>query len=213
MRVVIAEDMPIVRAGLRLLLESADDMEVVGEASTGSEVLDLIPRVRPDVVLMDITMPEMDGLEATKRIRERHGDLPILVLTMHEDRHLFFRLLEAGANGYLVKGAAPGDLVQAVRAVSSGGAYLYPSLAQCLVEEYRAPVHPKVQRTNPLTDREMEVLRLTAQGMTAKQIGKSLFISKNTVARHRANIMAKLELSNRAELIRYAVERNLIGAE
>jgi two-component system response regulator NreC len=199
-RVLLAEDMAIVRAGLRLLLEEAG-LTVSGEAGSGREALERVAQDRPDLVLMDITMPDMDGLEATRRLRAAHPNLPILVLTIHEDTQLFFRLLEAGANGYLVKGAAPGDLVAAVRTVAGGGAYLYPSLARHLREEKPAP----------LTEREREVLHLTAEGLTARQVGRRLGISPHTVSRHRANIMEKLGLRNRTELIRYALERRLIG--
>ncbi|MCA9794813.1 MAG: response regulator transcription factor [Candidatus Eremiobacteraeota bacterium] len=209
-RVLIAEDHPIVRSGIRLLLESEEDIQVQGEASNGKEVIELVDQQLPDLVMMDISMPELGGLEATKILRQAHPTLPILVLTMHEDKRYFFELLNAGANGYVVKGAALGDLVSAVRAVSSGGVYLYPSLARCLVDEYRGENPPDAEIDCPLSKREREVLQLTAQGLTAREVGKELGISANTVERHRANIMNKLDLSNRAQLVRYAVERNLV---
>ncbi len=200
------------RSGIRLILESEDDIEVVGEASNGKDAIKLTRKILPDLIMMDISMPELGGVEATKAIRTEFPDLPILVLTMHEDERYFFQLLKAGANGYLVKGAAPGDLLAAIRAVAKGGAYLYPSLAKYLVEDYRnqssgQKISPE---DTPLSKRELEVLRLTAQGLTARQVGERLSISSNTVERHRANIMNKLNLSNRAQLVRYAVERNLL---
>lgn len=205
-RVFLADDHPIVRSGIRLLLESESDIEVSGEASSGREALEMISDDPPDLVLMDISMPELSGLEATRELRKILPKLPILVLTMHEDRRYFFELLQAGANGYVVKGAAPGDMVSAIRAVSAGGTYLHHSLARYLVDEYQESGEKPA-----LSVREIEVLGLTAQGLTAKQVGKELSISSNTVERHRANIMAKLNLSNRAELVRYAVERDLLG--
>lgn len=210
-RVLIAEDHPIVRSGIRLLLESEEDITVSGEASNGREAVEMVRSSRPDLVMMDISMPELGGLEATRLIRKEHPNLPILVLTMHEDKRYFFQLLNAGANGYVVKGAAPGDLVSAIRAVASGGVYLYPSLAKCLVDEYRHL--PPAEAETPLSPREQEVLQLTAQGLTAREVGKELSISVNTVERHRANIMNKLNLSNRAQLVRYAVERNLLTSD
>ncbi len=209
-KVLIAEDHPIVRSGIRLLLESEEDIVVWGEACNGREAIDMAQEQTPDLVMMDISMPEVGGLEATKVLRQSHPSLPILVLTMHEDKRYFFELLNAGANGYVVKGAALGDLVSAVRAVSSGGVYLYPSLARCLVDEYRGENPPDRDMDCPLSNREREVLQLTSQGLTAKEVGKELGISANTVERHRANIMNKLGLSNRAQLVRYAVERNLV---
>ncbi|MBI3924440.1 MAG: response regulator transcription factor [Armatimonadetes bacterium] len=210
-RVLIAEDHPIVRSGIRLLLESEEDIVVAGEAANGREAVQMVRSSPPDLVMMDISMPELGGLEATRQIRKDHPFLPILVLTMHEDERYFFQLLNAGANGYVVKGAAPGDLVSAIRAVASGGVYLYPSLAKCLVDEYRSnPPSAITPEQSPLSKRELEVLQLTAQGLTARQVAKDLSISANTVERHRANIMNKLGLSNRAQLVRYALERNLL---
>lgn len=199
-RVVIAEDHPVVRSGLRLLLGEQPDIEIVAEASNGLEAVQAATELSPSLILMDISMPELNGLEATRQLRASFPQLPILVLTMHEDVRYFLSLLKAGANGYIVKGAAPGDLVSAVRSVAAGEGYLYPSLAKFLSQEKNPELSP----------REMEVLQLTAQGMTAKGVGKDLCISANTVERHRANIMAKLGVSNRSELVRYAIERGLL---
>ena len=202
-RIVIAEDHPVVRSGLKLLLGEHEDISIIGEAATGREVVDLVEQLLPDLVLMDISMPELNGLEATRILRQKHASLPILVLTMHEDERYFSSILKAGANGYIVKGAAPGDLVSAIRAVAAGSSYLYHSLARVLAK----------QEETRLTPRELEILQLTAHGKTAKETGKELCISANTVERHRSNIMQKLGLSNRSELVRFAVERGMLEAD
>jgi len=201
--VLIVEDHPVVRSGIRMLLTEEGDIDVVAEASNGREALEFLENNRPDLLLLDISMPEVNGLEVTQHVREKYPSMPILILTMHEDERYFFQLLRAGATGYIVKGAAPNDLVSAVRAVAAGQAYLYPSLARLLAKE----------PDTTLSARELEVLQLTAQGLTAREAGKRLSISSNTVERHRANIMSKLGVSNRAELIRYAIRRGLLSIE
>lgn len=201
--VLIVEDHPVVRSGIRMLLTEEGDIEVLAEASNGREALACLEKLTPDLLLLDISMPEVNGLEVTQHVREKYPTMPILILTMHEDERYFFQLLRAGATGYIVKGAAPNDLVSAVRAVAAGQAYLYPSLARLLAKE----------PDTVLSARELEVLQLTAQGLTAREVGKKLAISSNTVERHRANIMSKLGVSNRAELIRYAIRRGLLSIE
>lgn len=201
--VLIVEDHPVVRSGIRMLLTEEGDINVLAEASNGREALTLLETLTPDLLLLDISMPEVNGLEVTQHVREKYPTMPILILTMHEDERYFFQLLRAGATGYIVKGAAPNDLVSAVRAVAAGQAYLYPSLARLLAKE----------PDTVLSARELEVLQLTAQGLTAREVGKKLSISSNTVERHRANIMSKLGVSNRAELIRYAIRRGLLSIE
>ncbi len=201
--VLIVEDHPVVRSGIRMLLTEEGDIDVLAEASNGREALTCLETIKPDLLLLDISMPEVNGLEVTQHVREKYPTMPILILTMHEDERYFFQLLRAGATGYIVKGAAPNDLVSAVRAVAAGQAYLYPSLARLLAKE----------PDTVLSARELEVLQLTAQGLTAREVGKRLSISSNTVERHRANIMSKLGVSNRAELIRYAIRRGLLSIE
>lgn len=201
--VLIVEDHPVVRSGIRMLLTEEGDIDVMAEANNGREALTMLDAMSPDLLLLDISMPEVNGLEVTQQVREKFPTLPILILTMHEDERYFFQLLRAGATGYIVKGAAPNDLVSAVRAVAGGQAYLYPSLARLLAKE----------PDTVLSARELEVLQLTAQGLTAREVGKKLSISSNTVERHRANIMSKLGVSNRAELIRYAIRRGLLSIE
>lgn len=201
--VLIVEDHPVVRSGIRMLLTEEGDINVLAEASNGREALQCLETIKPDLLLLDISMPEVNGLEVTQHVREKYPTMPILILTMHEDERYFVQLLRAGATGYIVKGAAPNDLVSAVRAVAAGQAYLYPSLARLLAKE----------PDTVLSARELEVLQLTAQGLTAREVGKKLSISSNTVERHRANIMSKLGVSNRAELIRYAIRRGLLSIE
>lgn len=214
-RVLIAEDHAIVRAGVRMLLESQPDIQVIGEAENGRQALDLVAQLNPDLVLMDVAMPEMNGLEATQRIKEAFPGVQVLVLTMHEDERYFFQILQAGASGYVVKGASPADLLSAVRAVALGQAYLYPSVAKQLLDDYLKRVDSGEEKDSydGLSGREREVLRLIAEGRTSRTIAEELVLSVNTVERHRANIMGKLNLHGRSELIRYAIRKGLINID
>lgn len=214
-RVLIVDDHAIVRAGVRLLLESQADIQVVGEAVDGQQAIDLVRQLQPDLVLMDVAMPVMNGLEATQRIKELFPHVQVLVLTMHEDERYFFQILQAGASGYVVKGASPADLLVAVRAVARGQAYLYPSVAKQLLDDYLKRVESGEEQDSydGLSDREREVLRLIAEGRTSRAIAENLVLSVNTVERHRANIMGKLNLHSRAELIKYAIRKGLIAFE
>lgn len=208
---MIAEDHPKVRAGLRELINAEEDMMVCGEAADGAEALELAREQKPDLLLLDLSMPKLGGLEVTRALTKEMPNTAILVLTMHEEEGYFYQLLEAGASGYLLKGTAPSDLLSAVRAVSQGGVVLNPSLAKGLVRRFCSRDNKKASpKNNPLSPREQQVLDLTAQGMTAREVGKTLQISSNTVERHRANIMSKLGFSNRAQLVRYAVENGLL---
>lgn len=212
---MIAEDHPQVRSGLRLLIDAEEDLEVCCEAADGEEALRKARVYEPDLLLLDLSMPLKGGLEVARILRDELPKVAILVLTMHEEEGYFYQLLEAGAGGYVVKGAAPSDLLSAIRAVSRGGVVLNPSLARGLVERFRGQ-HPEAEApeqkapSSPLSPRELEVLDLTAQGLTAREVATQLDISSNTVERHRANIMAKLGFSNRAQLVRYAVESGLV---
>jgi DNA-binding NarL/FixJ family response regulator len=209
---MIAEDHPQVRSGLRLLIDAEEDMEVCCEASDGEEALRKARVYEPDLLLLDLSMPLKGGLEVARTLRDEMPKVAILVLTMHEEEGYFYQLLEAGAGGYVVKGAAPSDLLSAIRAVSKGGVVLHPSLARGLVDRFRNQQSEDQSdpKPSPLSPREREVLDLTAQGLTAREVGTTLDISSNTVERHRANIMAKLGFSNRAQLVRYAVETGLV---
>jgi two-component system response regulator NreC len=212
-RIVLADDHALFREGLRLILESQPDIQVVGEAASGNEVVRLARTLRPHVVVMDLTMPD-GGLEATEAIKRELADVQVLVLTMHDSQEYFFRVLQAGASGYVVKGAHKADLLAAVRAVASGGVYLYPTVAKQLVGDYlRQAQRGVTDQLATVTEREREVLLLLAEGRTGREIAEQLVLSPATVERHRANLMGKLGLHSRAELIKYAVRRGLIEIE
>ena len=210
-KVMLVDDHEIVRAGLRMLLQAQSDMEIVAEASSGTEAMALVQTHPPDVVLMDVTMPDMSGIEATRRLKAINPSLAILALTIHEEEEYFFQMLGAGASGYIPKRAAPEDLLRAIRTVYQGEVFLHTSVATALVKDYlqRNQVKSSADLSG-LTEREQEVLTLIAEGLTNKQIGEQLGISPKTVARHRDNITRKLNLSSRTELTRYAIQKGLI---
>ena len=212
-RVLIADDHIIVRSGLRLLLEAEPDIEVVGEALEGGEALNLVEKHLPDVVLMDIAMPGMNGLEATRQIKASWPQVNVLVLTMHRSDEYFFEMLKAGASGYILKGAETSDLIHAVRVVGRGEVFLYPTIAQKLVKDYLNLVQWGDGSGSSLSSREKEILRLLGEGYSTKEIADKLVISQSTIHSHRSNLMTKLGLSNRRELIQYARQRGLIQDE
>jgi len=211
-RLLLVDDHEIVRAGLRMLFQAETDIEIVGEVGSGAEAIEAVGALKPDVVLMDVVMAGMNGIEATRRIKETYPDTAVLALTMHEDEQYFFEMLQAGASGYVPKRAAPDDLVSAVRIVYQGNVFLYPSLAKVLVRRY---LNGGGRDTDPLleqlTPREREVLTHIAEGHTNREIATALGISVRTVDRHRENIMSKLNLHSRVELTKYAIERGLIS--
>lgn len=200
------------REGLRALLEGQGGFEVIAEASNGREAVDRAVHMRPDVVVMDIGMPELDGLAATRQIVRINPAIRILVLTVHETEDYFFRVLEAGAHGFLVKDAASTELVAAVRAVHNGGVYLHPPMAKRLVEEYLQRIGSGEERAAHamLTPRERQILALIGAGHTNQEIAEQLSLSVNTVQAHRSHIIDKLNLHSRAELMRYAVRVGLL---
>jgi two-component system, NarL family, response regulator NreC len=212
-RLLIVDDHAVVRSGLKMLLENERDVEIVGEASSASEAMEAALRLKPNVILMDIGLPDLSGIDATREIKKRISDVSIVALTIHEDEEYFFRMLEAGASGYVPKRAAPEELITAIRAAATGQVYLYPSLAKLLVRDFldggRAPDE---QTSSDLTDREQEVLTYLAEGANNSEIAAALVISPKTVARHRENIMRKLNLHSRAELVRYAIRKGIIKA-
>ena len=217
-RIILADDHEMLRQGLRLLLGLQQDMQVVGEARTGSEAVELVEQLVPDIVIMDISLPEMDGLEACAVIRQRQPSVHILVLTMHESEEYFLKALRMGAGGYLVKKAAPHELHAAVRAVAHGEVYLYPGLANALVRTYVTPSQSSsatntTDERRSLTPREIEVLTMVAQGMTSQQIAAQLGISVKTVQAHRANLMEKLELRDVTQRVRFAIRTGLLPPE
>ncbi len=213
-KVLIADDHAIVREGVRMILAKEPDIEVVGEAEDGRQALDLVEQRRPNVVIMDLSMPGMGGIEATKKVKKQHPAVNVLALTMHEDESYVFQLLRAGASGYVLKRAAAQDLVQAVRAAAKGEAFLYPSVARKVVEDYlkRVEAGEERERYDGLTEREREILTLIAQGLGNQQIAEKLYISIKTVQTHRAHVLEKLGLHDRTELVRYAIRKGLIEA-
>jgi DNA-binding NarL/FixJ family response regulator len=211
-RVLLADDHTILRAGLKMMLNAQPDIEVVGEASDGRQALDEAQRLLPDVIVMDITMPELNGIEATRQIKKLLPETRILVLTMHENEGYLFQMLRAGASGYMLKEAADTDLISAIRVVSSGRFYLSPTPQTMMVSDYLQRVHTGEERDSysALTEREREILKLVAEGYTNNQIAERLFISPKTVDTHRTHIMDKLNLHSRAELVKYAMRRGLL---
>ena len=214
-RIVVADDHTLMRSGIVGLLNAQPDMEVVGEAGNGKEVLATVAEALPDVALMDIGMPGVDGLQATRIIKERHPDIRVLMLTMHEREDYLFRALRAGASGYILKGADVQDLLTAIRVVHGDEVYLHPTLTKTLLSDYLARMEPgeEPRRYGGLTEREREVLELIADGNTNNKIAEILFLSPHTVQTHRDHIMKKLDLHNKAELIKYAIRKGFVSAE
>lgn len=211
-RIFLVDDHAVVRTGLRMLLEDEEDIEIVGEADSGSSALEQVVVSKPDIVLMDIGLPDMSGIDATRRIRQQSPSSAVVALTIHEDEEYFFQMLDAGASGYVPKRAAPEELLTAIRAAAAGEVYLYPSLAKVLVKDFLSQARlTKGEATiNGLTERESEVLILLAEGASNSEIADQLSISPKTVARHRENIMAKLNLHSRSDLVKYAIRKGII---
>jgi len=206
------DDHEVVRSGLRMLLENQADLKILGEADTGKQALEMVETLNPDVVIMDITLPDISGIEATRRIKEAHPGVAVVALTIHEDQQYFFEMLQAGASGYVPKRAAPDDLITAIHAAHRGEMYIYPSLAKLLVGDFlsRSGEDGAKEAMDELTPREGEVLFLLADGKTNDEIADLLSISAHTVARHRENLMGKLGLHSRSELVKYAIRKGLI---
>ncbi len=222
-RLMLVDDHDIVRAGLKTYLETQQDLRVVAEARSGEEAIPRALETQPDVVIMDITMPEMDGLEATRQLKSQLPSCHVLALTIHEDKQYLFEMLAAGASGYITKQSAPEELVAAIHAVAGGNVYLLPTLARWVLEDYRRLLIQSLHATPPavdegspgkglevLSERELQVLELVAQGLTNPQIGPRLGISHKTVARHRERIMNKLNLHSSTELVKFAIRTGLI---
>lgn len=211
-RVVLADDHRMMREGIRALLERQKDIEVVGEAADGREAVRLAAQLSPDVVVMDVSMPLLNGIEATRQIRRDSPDVSVLILTVHESEDYVAQLLAAGANGYIIKRAAGDELISAIRAVDQGEAFLYPSVARVVIEDYvrRLKEGEGLGAQDVLTDREREVLQLIAEGYTNREIADLLHLSIKTVQNHRSKIMNKLDLHGRGELIKYAIQQGII---
>ena len=213
-RLMLVDDHAVVRSGLRMLLEHEPDLLIVAEAGTAQETLALVEPMQPDVILMDIGLPDSSGIETTAAIKKNWPRVAIVALTIHEDEEYFFQMLQAGASGYVPKRAAPEELLTAVRNAAAGEVYLYPSLAKLLVRDYVAGGRGSAANAvlNELTDRESEVLAYLAEGSSNQEIADALTISPKTVARHRENIMGKLNLHSRSELVKYAIRKGIIQA-
>ena len=213
-RLLLVDDHAVVRSGLRMLLATESDVEIIGEAGTAAEALASASDLNPDVILMDIGLPDKSGIEATRDIKAQFPHIAIVALTIHEDEEYFFKMLEAGASGYVPKRAAPEELLTAIRAAANNEVYLYPTMAKLLVQDYLVgePVDKESSEGKELTEREQEVLTHLAEGESNNEIAEKLFISPKTVARHRENIMHKLNLHSRAELVRYAIRKGIIKA-
>lgn len=209
---LLVDDHVLVREGLRAVLEAGGEMKVVGEAASGLEAIDAFRRLRPDVALLDVGMPGMDGLASCKRIRDEHPDARIVILTVHAEEQFFFEALRAGAHGYVLKRSPGEELRRAIRAVAEGRTWLSPELAGSLVEDFvgRARAGEDDLALGVLTSREREVLKLVAEGHTSAEIAKLLSISAKTVQTHRAHAMEKLGLHERTGLVRYAIRTGLI---
>lgn len=212
-RVLLVDDHMVVRVGLTALIDAEPDMEVVGEASNGAEGVAATVAHRPDVVVMDISMPVMDGLEATRRIRQECATVQVLILTVHAQEKYLFPVLKAGAAGYVLKSTVDTELLDAIRTVARGEAFLYPSATRLLLEDYISQINSgsSPDEYEGLSEREREVLKLIALGYTAAQVGEKLSISPKTVETYRARIMEKLNLSSRPDLVQYALSRGLLS--
>ena len=222
-RIMLVDDHEVVRTGVKTFLDTQEGLQVVAEASSGEEALECIAQARPDIVVMDISMPGMDGLQATRRLTRQLPECRVLALTVHEDKQYLFEMMAAGASGYLTKHSAADELVAAIHAVAGGNIYLQPALARWLLDDYRrllaqSPGEAERPGEEPgrgkdldeLSKREVEVLELVAESLTNPQIGEKLGISPKTVARHRERIMNKLDLHSSTELVKFAIRKGLI---
>lgn len=214
MRVILADDHEILRDGLRLLIQKQPDMEVVGEARNGREAMRLVQETSPDVVVMDIGMPELNGIEATKRMKEEQPHLRVVALSVHNDKRMVVRMLEAGALAYVPKVSASEELITALREVGSGNYYLSPKVAGPVLNHYvRHTIEDRPSELGSLTPREREVLQLVVEGKTSKQIANQLHVSSKTVEKHRQNIMKKLDIHDVPALTKFAIREGLTSIE
>ena len=214
-RVLLVDDHAVLRAGLRALINAEPDLEVVGESADGIDAVELARSLAPDVVVMDIAMPKLGGLDATRRIRDAGLPTKVLILTMHPEEQYLLQVLQAGGSGYVVKRSADTELMAAIRTVYRGEAFLFPGATRLLVDDYLGRMHAGGTAggsTEDLTEREREVLRLTAEGFSNQEIGNKLIISPKTVDTYRARLMDKLNIHHRSELIRYALRHGLLRA-
>ncbi|MBN1218574.1 MAG: response regulator transcription factor [Anaerolineae bacterium] len=208
-RVLLVEDHIVVRQGIKALLSDESDLEIVGEADNGREALPLIEKLQPNVVLMDISMPGMNGIEATRQVRQRFPEVKVVILSMHANEEYVFQVLRAGASGYVLKQSDSSEVLTAIHAALSGGSFLSPPISRAVIDDYvhRAEVRGQGDNLDLLTSREREVLQLLAEGLSNKEIAEQLSISIKTVETHRSNMMSKLEVSNKTDLIKYALRK------
>ncbi len=214
-KVLLAEDHTIVRKGIRSLLDDEIAIEVVGEAENGRDAIEKTEELSPDVIVMDYTMPILNGLEATRQIKKRFPEVKIVILTMHTDEEYVFQFLQVGAAGYLVKQTAPKELISAIQTVYQGESYLSPSVSKMVIEEFVRHTQATQVESNyeKLTDREREIFQLIAEGFSSKDIADQLHISLKTVGVHRINLMNKLDIHSVPDLVRYAIRKGVIGLE
>lgn len=209
-RVLVVEDHAIIRDGVCMLLDKEPDIQVVGSANSGEAAIDLVNETNPNVVVMDIGLPGISGVEATRRVKEKSPGVRVLALTMCTDDEYLLGMLDAGATGYLLKQSMVNELVQAVKSVSNGQCFLPPSVARTVVESLRKPRDRSLSK-HPLTEREKEILRLIGRGCTSKEIGRKLFLSPKTVENYRARIIEKLQVKNCSEAVTLAISQRMIG--
>jgi two-component system response regulator NreC len=209
-RILLADDHAVVRSGLRRMLQTDPSLEVVGEAKDGDETLHLAETLHPDVVLLDITMPPENGIKTLKRLKQKEPEIIVLFLTMHEEEDMLHDALRAGAAGYVIKRAEESEIIQAIHVASHGDIYVHPAMTRALLDQPVTTEHRRGLSVIKLTRRELDVLRLLAKGNTNRQIASLLGLSRRTVENHRANLMGKLGLVSRVELVNYAEEHNLI---
>jgi len=212
-RILLVDDHDIVRAGLRSILQNEKNVEVVGEAADGRTALQLVAELSPAIVLMDISMPDMNGLDATRQIVAKKDGVKVIALSMHSDRQFVVEILKAGASGYLMKNSVAPELPAAIRAVASGKIYLSPSVTDMVVEDFVRNQRPSGSPLEPLSPREREVLQLLAEGKTSKEIAAALHVSQKTAESHRAQLMERLNLHTVAELTKYAIRQGLTSLE
>ena len=215
-KILLADDHVMFRRGVRSLIQGMDNVEVVGEAGDGLELLRLLKDIQPHLVIMDISMPNLRGLEATREIKSLDPGIKVLILSMHKEREYLYHALTAGAEGYLLKEDADGELISAIQTLRQGGTFISPLLssqmADIFVDKFQAGGEPRTAAEDPLTTRERQIVKLIAEGKSSKQIGELLFISTRTAQHHRANIMRKLNLKKTADLIKYAVQKGYVMA-
>jgi DNA-binding NarL/FixJ family response regulator len=214
-KILLADDHVMFRRGIRSLIQGMHQVEVVGEASDGLELLRLLRDIQPDLVIMDISMPNLRGLEATREIKISNPGVKVLILTMHKDREYLYHALTAGAEGYLLKEDADGELIAAIETLRKGGTFISPLLsaqmADIFVDRFRAGSEPLMAPEEPLTVRERQVVKLIAEGKSSKEIGELLFISSRTVQHHRANLMKKLNVKKTTDLVKYAIQKGYVA--